>query len=75
MARFRYLGEISRPWVQAYGPCTVIRVPKKDGTVAAYTPVTPAVAFGVGVDIGYDIVDVRSLRVLRADTDRFAEIS
>lgn len=75
MARFKYLGEPPRPLlVTAYGPCTVIKLPKKNGTIQTYTPVSPATQFVIGQDIGYDITDARSLRALRADTDRFEEI-
>lgn len=73
MSRFKYLGEIERAAVEAYGPCTMIRLRKSDGTQASLEPVSPATEFVVGDDIGYDIDDARSLRQLRADP-RFEEI-
>lgn len=73
MAHFKYLGESFRPGVTP-GPCTQVKVPKKDGTTYTYTPVPPATTFVVGADIGYDITDQRSLRVMRADT-RFEEMT
>lgn len=75
MAHFKYLGEPPRPaLVVAYGPCTKIRLPKKDGTTQTLTPVSPATEFVIGADIGYDITDQRSLRAIRADTVRFEEL-
>jgi hypothetical protein len=76
MARFRYLGEPSRPGlVVAYGPCLKIRVKKKDGTTQELTPVSPATSFVIGEDIGHEITDERVLRHIRADTTRFEEIT
>lgn len=75
MAHFKYLGETARPGlVTSYGPTTEIRLPKKNGATDVLTPISPATEFVIGVDIGYDITDVRSLRVLRADDARFEEL-
>jgi len=72
MARFKYLGEVPRPTVViTYGPCTTINIPKKDGTTQAV--VGPPGGFVIGADIGVDITDERSLRVMEADP-RFAKI-
>lgn len=73
MARFKYLGEPERAAVVEYGPCTMIKLRKTDGTVAVLEPVSPAIEFVVDEDIGYDITDERSLRYLRVDS-RFEEI-
>lgn len=73
MARFTYLGEPERASVVAYGPTTVIRYRKKDGTIVSLSPVAPATEFAVGQDIGYDIDDDRAVRMLSADS-RFALI-
>lgn len=74
MARFRYLGEPSRPKVVvSYGPTTAIRVRAKDGTVRVLRPIAPATSFTIGADIGYDITETRELHQLRHDP-RFAEI-
>jgi hypothetical protein len=68
MARFRYLGELPREYVVAYGPTTEFRLPR------ILLPVSPATEFVVGVDIGHDITDQFELIKMRADT-RFAEIA
>ena len=75
MARFKYLGEPSRPsLVTSYGPCLKIRIRKQDGTVETLEPVSPATSFVIGEDIGHEITDPRVLRHMRADTTRFEEI-
>jgi hypothetical protein len=73
MARFKYLGEKPRPGlVKKYGDCTVIRIPKKDGSVLELR-CHPGHCFMPGSDIGEDITDERALRVMRADS-RFEEV-
>jgi len=73
MARFKYLGEPSRPgFVVTYGPSTQIRVPQQDGTKNVINAPGPG-GFVIGADIGVEITDPMSLRYLRADT-RFQEI-
>lgn len=74
MARFRYLGEPPKTSkaVKTY-KITQMKVPQKDGSKRVLTPIPPATFFEVGQDLGYDITDERSLRVLRADT-RYEEI-
>ena len=74
MARFRYLGEPERPGlVKVQGPCTLIRVPCKDGSKLEIMPPGRKQSFAGGSDIGVDVTDERALRSLRADT-RYAEI-
>lgn len=74
MARFKYLGEPPRPGMVAkYGPCKMIRVRRKDGSVQELLPMPPATAFVIGEDIGHDITDERSIRHMRANS-RFEEI-
>ena len=75
MAHFRWLGEDKitppRKWVQSYGPCEQVKIPKKDGQ---YTVVeAPPGGFPVNSVIPFDFTDERSLRVLRADP-RFEEV-
>ena len=71
MARFKYLGE-KAPSIRAQGPCMQINIPKKDGT---WTEIdAPSGGFVIGNDIGVDITDSRSIRVMQADT-RFQQIS
>jgi len=79
MSRFKYLGEPPRPGlVKTYGPCGTINVRCRTGTDPSgwksYSPVPPATEFVIGADIGYDVVDSTSLRMMRADTTRFEEI-
>ena len=74
MARFIYLGEPVYPFVQTMGETLVIRVPKSNGTVQEYTPVSPATYFAVGEDMGYDITDAWSLTIMRNETAKFEEI-
>lgn len=79
MARFKYLGEPPRPGlVTAYGDTSEIKVrctPATDPSgKKSYTPIPPATRFEIGTDIGYDVTDATSLRMLRADTSRFQEI-
>jgi len=74
MARFKYMGEPPRPGtVKAYGPCKTIKIPKKNGTVEVIDAPNQETGFPIGEDIGVDIEDERSLRVLRGDV-RFQEI-
>ena len=74
MARFKYMGEPPRPQtVKKYGPCKTIKIPKKDGTTMVLQASDQETGFPIGEDIGTDIEDERSLRVLRGDM-RFQEI-
>lgn len=72
MARFKWLGENQRGSI-VFGGTKILRVPVKFGAPQELTPIPPATEFAVGQDIGYDITDERSLRVLRDDS-RFEEI-
>lgn len=72
MARYRYLGQPQYPMIT--GPCTEIRVRKKDGTKQVLTPIPPATEFAIGQDIGYDITDSVSIKQLDVD-NRFEKIS
>lgn len=76
MARFKFLGNPQSGSIKKedWGPSTIIRVPKKDGTKFVMTPIPPATSFVIGEDLGYDIADERVLRILRSDTQRFQEI-
>lgn len=78
MARFKYLGEPARSYVTQYGPCKVIRVRCMASTDPSgkmeYLPVSPATEFAVDADIGHEITDSTSIRMLQAD-DRFEQIS
>ena len=71
MARFIWKGERKMGSVQLMNTRT-IRVPTKIG-VDELIPVYPEVEFVIGDDIGYEISDERSLRILRSD-NRFEEI-
>jgi len=75
MAQFKWMGEERvvppRKWVQSYGPCEQIRVPKKDGTFTVVD--APPGGFPVGSTIPFNFTDERSLRVMRADP-RFEEV-
>lgn len=73
MARFKYMGEIPNGFVVQNGPCTEIKVPRKDGTKTVIVAPNQTTGFPVGTDIGFDFTDERSLRFLRSD-GRFKEI-
>lgn len=73
MARYIWLGEPPRPYVVEYGPSLEFKVPKKNGTMQTLTPIPPATEFVIGEDIGYDLTDERSIRVMDADT-RFERV-
>jgi len=73
MAHFKYLGEGLGNLVSQIGPCLTIRIPKQDGTWQTINAPDQSTGFIVGDDIGVDITDARSLRVMLADP-RFAEI-
>jgi hypothetical protein len=74
MARFKYMGEVERKSaIKDYGPCKVIKIPLKDGSKMILTAPDQEAGFPIGEDIGADITDERSLRVMRADA-RFQEI-
>jgi hypothetical protein len=76
MARFQYNGE--KPphtnFIVTQGPCTVIRVPLKNGQLQVITAADQVHGFTIGADIGVDITDERAIRVLTAD-DRFTRLS
>jgi len=72
MARFKYLGEPSRPTlVSSYGPTNKLVVPKKDGTKTVVD--APAGGFPIGEMIDFDFTDQISLLAMRADP-RFEEV-
>ena len=73
MARFLYNGEPPRSYVITYGPTLIIKIPKKDGTIMVLNAPNPQTGFVIGDDIGTNITDERSLRVMRSDT-RYTEI-
>jgi hypothetical protein len=73
MARFKYKGEITRPYVETYGSCLKIRLKKQDGTVEELVAPNPETGFPINQDIGVDITDLRTLRYMRNDP-RFEEI-
>ena len=74
MARFKYLGQAPNSWLAALGPCYTINIPKKDGTKMTVNAADPVGGFVIGADIGVDITDERSIRVMQADV-RFQQIS
>ena len=76
MARFLYLGENNhdKHSVVQYGPTSLIRVPLQNGKKLEIKP-PHGEHFVVGEDIGVDVTDVRALRALRTDTQRFKEVS
>jgi len=70
MARFKYNGETARINI-AYGATSQIQIPRKNGTTQVVDG--PPGGFVIGQDIGVDVTDEKSLRVMRADP-RFTEI-
>ena len=76
MSRFSYNGELPphQGFLVSQGPCLQINLPKKDGTYQTIISPDQVHGFALGMDIGVDITDERSLRVLRADV-RFTELS
>lgn len=72
MARFRYIGERSAPFIVSYGSTSLIRVPASHGTVLEIVPPNGSY-FVRGQDIGVDVRDYCALRLLRTDP-RFQEI-
>ena len=72
MARYKFLGEPARPYVVTYGPCLNVTVPSKTGKVT-YEAADQVTGFVIGNDIGFEITDTRSLRILDAD-NRFEKI-
>lgn len=74
MALFKYLGEVKRDYVVAYGPTKIIRVPCKDGSVLEFVADDPDVGWLPGETLPHDFDDERALRVLRADP-RFEEVT
>lgn len=71
MAQFKYLGEVPRSFVAAYGPTKRIAVPKKDGSKTVLE--NPA-GFPIGDVVPHDFTDQISLMILRADP-RFQEVT
>ncbi len=78
MPQFKWLGEqmIPREYVLSYGPTTVIKVPKKNGTWQELTkaggfPKDQIITDDAGDPVNF--TDERSLRVLRADP-RYQEV-
>lgn len=76
MSRFAYNGELPphEGFMILQGPCRQINLPKKDGTWETIMAPDQVHGFTLGADIGADITDERSLRVLRADV-RFTQLS
>jgi hypothetical protein len=75
MARFRYLGEPPRDNVETYGPTLQLGFRKKDGSRLSLVATNQEAGFVIGEDIGTEILDERVLRHMRADTERFEEIT
>lgn len=73
MARFTYNGEPGRDYVVDQGPTLQFKVPKQDGTSQVIDAPDQVNGFVIGADIGVDITDARSLRLMRADS-RFSEV-
>jgi hypothetical protein len=73
VARFRYLGEIPRRGVRAYGPLRAVRLPSEAGGRVVVRPPPGAECFAPGADLGLEVTDGAMLRALRADP-RFEEI-
>jgi hypothetical protein len=73
LARFRYLGEIPRRGVKAYGPCVALRLPSETGGRVEVRPPPGAARFEPGADLGLEVTDGAMLRALRGDP-RFEEI-
>lgn len=70
MAQFRYLGEPPQSFVESYGPCTKIAVPKKDGTKTILENPT---GFPIGDVLPYDFTDETSIASMRVNP-RFQEV-
>lgn len=64
------MGEPPQSFVESYGPCTKIAVPKKDGTKTVLENPT---GFPVGDIIPYDFIDDTSLASMRVNP-RFQEV-
>ena len=73
MARFKYLGEPTKPQVVAYGPTVAIVFHLSNGAKFRHDATDKKNGFTKGADIGLDVTDPRVLRHLRND-DRFQEI-
>ena len=76
MARFKYLGEdkIPRSYVAKYGPTLALNIPLSNNEMMTLSASDLTKGFAVGQDIGVDITDARSIRLLGADP-RFSQIS
>ena len=80
MPKFKWMGEPARPYVESYGPTTVFRIVKKNGTFRECTPDDPVAGFQVGEvfkdeareEINFQ--DPRSIRALEVD-DRSEEVT
>lgn len=70
MAQFRYLGEPPQSFVESFGPCTKIAVPKKDGTKTILENPT---GFPIGEVIPFDFTDATSIASLQVNP-RFQEV-
>lgn len=71
MSRFKYAGSNAKGLLQ--GPLLKIRIPCKNGCHIEVDSGDAVNGFKVGEDIGLEITDSLSLKVLRADP-RFEEI-
>jgi hypothetical protein len=73
MPKFKWVGEIPRPWVETYGPTTAYKVVKKNGTMRTCVPDDPVAGFQVGEVLKDDarqeinFQDERSIRALTVD--------
>jgi len=73
MARFKYLGELPKPFVKSFGKCQLIKLKQKSPGYFLINPPGGQDHFVIGEDIGVDITDEVTLLYLRADK-RFEEI-
>ncbi len=79
MPKYKWLGEIPRPWVESYGATTEVRIPKKNGTIRTCTPDDPVAGYQVDEVLKdeareeINFQDERSLRALDVDP-RFGEV-
>lgn len=80
MPKYKWVGEIPRPWVESYGPTTAVKIPKKNGTIRTCVPDDPGLGFQVDEVLKDDarqeinFQDQRSIRALSVDP-RFAEVT
>lgn len=79
MPKFKWVGEIPRPWIQSCGPTTEFRVVKKNGTMRPCVPDDPVTGFQVDEVLKdeareeINFQDEKSIRALSVDP-RVAEV-